>query len=90
MEYDLSECEEVTPTILRGVKKGGQRISVVIRPSDNGKVIIYYPSERNYLDHAFTTELWVEDGQSDPQQLTLGKILKMTGIIKFPVNESSK
>ncbi len=90
-EYNLDNTHNVADTIIAGVKKDGQDISIITRPSDGGVVIIYYDIERDVLDYdASTTELWVEDGNSEPKQLTLGSILKMTGIIKFPVNESNK
>ena len=31
------------------------------------------------------SELWIEDGKSRPRQLTLGEILKNTGIKRIPV-----
>jgi len=30
-------------------------------------------------------ELWVEDGKSEPERMTFGKILKLTGVNKIPL-----
>jgi hypothetical protein len=83
-QYDLTEMEEVAKTIIGGIRKDGLEIHVVIRPSDNGEVIVYYNSEKDTLDFA-NAELWVENGVDVPKLLTLGKILKNTGINKIPV-----
>jgi hypothetical protein len=86
-EYNFDDYQElVSPTVI-GVEKNGQEILIVMRPSDGNKVIIFYDEERDLLDSRKVAELWVEDGRSEPKLLTLGKILKMTGIIKFPVND---
>lgn len=83
-EYDCSEIEELATTVLGGIKKDGLLIHVVVRPSDNGEVIVYYSSEKDTLDYA-NAELWIENGIDKPRLLTLGKILKNTGINKIPV-----
>jgi hypothetical protein len=85
--YDCSELEEVATTVIGGIKKDGLNIHVVIRPSDNGEVILYYNSEKDTLDYIDETnaELWIDDGVNDPRHLTLGKILKTTGITRIPV-----
>lgn len=89
--YNLENAQHTGDTIIAGVKKDGQDITIITRPSDGGFVIIYYDNERDVLDYdASIAELWVEDGNSEPEQLTLGRILKMTGIIKFPMNESEE
>jgi hypothetical protein len=83
-EYDCSDSEALAPTVIGGIKKEGRSIYIVIRPSDNGQVIIYYGSEKDVLDSA-DAELWIDNGKDDPRHLTLGKILKKTGINKIPV-----
>ena len=83
-EYDCSDWEEIATTVIGGVKKNEVPIYLVIRPSDNKEVIIYYGSERDILEQA-DTELWIEDGISTPIILTLGKILKNTGINRIPL-----
>lgn len=83
-EYDCTEWEEISSTVIGGVLKEGELISIVVRPSDNGSVIIYYGAEKDALDYG-RSELWVEDGKANPIHLTLGKILKFTRINKIPV-----
>lgn len=82
--YDLSQLDETTaPTILAGISKGGEHISIVARPAYNGEVIIYYGSERDILDYE-PSELWIDDGVA-PRKISLGHILKRAQIIKFPI-----
>lgn len=83
-EYDCTDAEELATTILGGIKKDGIPIHIVTRPSDNGTVIVYYNSEKDTLDFE-NSELWVDDGFSEPKKLTLGRILKTTEINKIPV-----
>lgn len=83
-QYDLQEMDEVAKTVIGGIRKDGLEIHVVVRPSDNGEVIVYYTSEKDTLDYA-NAELWIENGVDVPILLTLGKILKNTGINKIPV-----
>lgn len=85
-EYDCSDWEELATTVIGGVEKGGQSIEIVIRPSDSGEVIIYYSSEKDTLDNP-SAELWIDNGIHNPQRLSLGKILKNTGINRIPVTE---
>lgn len=81
--YDLSQMDETALTVLAGVFKDGQSISIVVRPAYNGEVIVYYDSERDVLDYEHS-ELWIDDG-TQPRQITLGHILKKAQIVKFPV-----
>lgn len=83
-QYDCTELEELANTVIGGVKKDGLLIHIVVRPSDNGEVIVYYSSEKDTLDYA-NAELWIDNGIDEPRHLTLGKILKTTGINKIPV-----
>lgn len=83
-EYDCSEQEELAPTVIGGVKKKGLPIHIVVRPSDNGQVIIYYNSEKDSLDYE-NAELWIDNDIDKPRHLTLGKILKITGINRITV-----
>lgn len=84
-DYDCSDLEETAPTILAGIIKNGVSIQIVTRPSDNGEVIIYYSSEKDTLD-SDNSELWVDNDINDPHILTLGRILKSTGINRIPIN----
>lgn len=82
--YDCSEIEELATTVIGGIKKDRLMIHVVVRPSDNGEVIVYYSSEKDTLDYE-NAELWIDNGIDSPKHLTLGKILKNTGINRIPV-----
>ena len=82
--YDCSELEELATTVIGGIKKEGLLIPIVIRPSDYGYVIVHYSSEKDTLDFV-NGELWIDNGVDVPRHLTLGKILKNTGINKIPV-----
>lgn len=84
-EYECEDIEQTAPTVLGGIIKNGQDISIVARPSDDGKIVIgYYESEIPVLE-LDGNELWYEDGQSEPKQLTLGVLLKKTEITRIPV-----
>ena len=84
-DYDCTDIEETAPTILAGISKNGIPIQIVTRPSDNGEVIIYYSSEKDTLD-SDNAELWVDNSSNNPHILTLGRILKSTGINRIPIN----
>lgn len=83
-EYDCTNIEELAKSVLGGITKNGVEVAIVIRPSDNGHVIIYYSSEKDILDYE-NAELWIDNGIDEPKHLTLGNILKKTGINKIPV-----
>ena len=86
-EYDCSNVHSVTfsaDSIIGGIKKNGEEIHVIARPSDNNEVIIYYKAEFDTLEYT-ESELWHEDGINKPEKLTLGKILKLTGFNRIPV-----
>lgn len=83
-KYDCNEMDEVSTTVIRGIKKEGVELSIVVRPSDYGKVIIYHGAEKDILDYEYA-ELWIDNGVDTPRHLTLGRILKNTGINKIPV-----
>lgn len=85
-EYDVSAPIEVTSTIFI-IKKYGKEIALITRPSDYGQVILYYGAEKDILDFEKEYELWVEDGTTIPQQITFGKMLKLTGINRIPLRE---
>lgn len=83
-DYDCTDIDELATTVLGGIKKNGVDVHIVIRPSDNGQVIVFYSSEKDTLDYA-NAELWIDNGKDNPRHLTLGTILKTTGINKIPV-----
>ena len=85
-DYDVSDPIEVTNTIFI-IKKYGKEMILIMRPSDYGQVILYYGAEKDTLDFEKDYELWVEDGKEKPQQITFGKMLKLTGINRIPLKE---
>jgi hypothetical protein len=82
-EYDCTNWTEQDITVIDGVKKNNFPINLVIRPSDGGQVIFYYPTEKDALENPYC-ELWTDNG-IDQQILTLGKIIKKNKIQKFDV-----
>lgn len=82
--YDLSNVYPVSETIFV-IQRYGKEIYLLARPSDGGEVRIYYPEEQDILDYSKDWELWVEDGVSQPQKLSFGKIIKLAGINRIPL-----
>lgn len=82
--YDCSEMEELSNTVIGGIKKRNVDIHIVVRPSDNGEVLIYDRAEKDILDYE-NAELWIDNGKDKPKYLTFGGILKMTGINRIPL-----
>jgi len=83
-DYDCSDYEELSSTVIGNIKKHGQAQVIVVRPSDNRQVIIYYGSEKDSLAYD-NAELWIDDGKSSPRHLQLGEIIKNTGITRIPL-----
>lgn len=85
--YDCSKAFNMTESIIGGILKEGNEIIIVTRPSDGNKVILYYTSEFDVLEYV-DSELWCTDGESIPQQITLGQLLKQTEINRIPINKT--
>ena len=83
-EYDCNNHYIIAESVIGGIKKNGNGITVVARPSDSDFILLYYTSEFDVLEYV-DAELWCEDGLHAPKQLTLGQLLKKTGINKIPV-----
>jgi len=83
-EYDCQNSYEIASSIIGGITKNGNEITVVARPSDNEKVILFYTSEFDVLEYV-DAEFWYEDGINLPKQITLGQLFKKTGINRIPV-----
>lgn len=60
-------------------------IRIVIRPSDYQKIIFYYDEELEALDD-YAYQLWTDDGEKQ-RMVTLGDLLKTTGISKIPLTK---
>jgi len=86
-DYDCKGWHELGETYIVGIKKWGNPIKIIVRPSDNRKIIFYYPEEKQVLS-GVNSELWVEDDISKPRQVTLGDVLKIEAIdhIDLPVD----
>ncbi len=84
--YDLSNITKVAPTIYI-IKKDKKEIYLLARPSDGGEVRLYYETEKDILDYSKDWELWVEDGKKDPEKITFGKMIKLTGINRIPLTK---
>lgn len=83
-EYDISGIQQVSNTIFI-IKKSGKQIYLLARPSDGEEFRIFYKTEKDVLDYSMDWELWVEDGRSEPQKITFGKIVKLTGLNRIPL-----
>lgn len=66
------------------VKKDDIDTRIVVRPSDNDKIIFYYEQEVAAVDDT-AYELWTDDGQGNTRMITLGDIIKTTGISVIPL-----
>ena len=83
-EYNLEDSVDVHKTIFTA-RKDGKEIYIIARPSDYDEVILYYGAEIDTLDYTQDFELWVENGKSQPEKLTFGKILRLTGVNRIPL-----
>lgn len=84
-EYDCSNYYIVAESIIGGITKNGNEITVIARPSDNKEVILYYTSEYDVLDYV-DAEFWCEDGKNVPMRISFGQILKETSINRIPLD----
>lgn len=65
-------------------KKNGVDIRIVVRPSDDDKIIFYYEQEVAAIDDT-NYELWTDNGDGNTRMITLGDIIKTTGISVIPL-----
>ncbi|MFE4706894.1 sacsin N-terminal ATP-binding-like domain-containing protein [Peribacillus simplex] len=82
--YTIENKNELSRTVYGGIEKHGKPIKIVVRPSDNNMIILFYPSELEVLDDE-DYELWIDNGEDIPKMLTFGDILKTTGIRVIPL-----
>lgn len=83
-EYNCTNYYEIAKSIIGGISKNGNDLTIVARPSDNEEVLLYYTSEFDVLEYV-DAEFWCEDGINPPKQITLGQLFKKTGINRIPV-----
>ena len=87
--YDLNNSAEIHKTIFTA-SINGREIYVIARPSDYDEVILYYDAESETLDYTKDFELWVDNGKTNPEKLTFGRILKLTGVNRIPLRRIVK
>ncbi|MBP1153644.1 MULTISPECIES: hypothetical protein [unclassified Paenibacillus] len=66
-------------------KYNGRDVRIIIRPSDNQHIIFYSDQELEALDD-IEYQLWTDDGNKQ-RLVTLGDILKTTGISRIPLKK---
>lgn len=76
--------EKYSDTVFPAKYKGND-IRIIIRPSDYQKIIFYYDEELEALDD-YAYQLWTDDGEKQGM-VTLGDLLKTTGISKIPLTK---
>jgi len=67
-------------------KKDDKDIRIIVRPSDYDKIIFYHDQELAALDDT-DYELWTDNERNDTRMITLGDILKTTGITMIPLRK---
>ncbi|TCT17123.1 hypothetical protein EDC18_101421 [Natranaerovirga pectinivora] len=65
-------------------KKNGADIRIVVRPSDDDKIIFFYEQEVAAMDDT-NYELWTNNDDGNTRMITLGDIIKTTGISVVPL-----
>ncbi|MCB2297946.1 sacsin N-terminal ATP-binding-like domain-containing protein [Clostridium tagluense] len=65
-------------------RKQDMDIRIVIRPSDDGKIIFYEDAELEALDDT-AYELWTDNEKGIVRMVTLGDLIKTTGISVIPL-----
>lgn len=85
-EYDYTTLEAIPGArTIFAIEKNGEEVYLIIRPSDYKQIIIFYDSEKDYLDYNKDVELWVDNDVDIPERITFGRILKVTGINRIPL-----
>lgn len=80
---EIWENEKYSKTVFPA-KKDNVEINIIIRPSDGDKIIIHDDAEFDVLDSR-NYELWTDNGIDTPRDITLGDILKTTGMNVIPL-----
>lgn len=83
-EYDCSGHFQIAPSIIGGITKNDIDVTIVARPSDDGKVLLYYTSEFDVLNYV-NAELWYEDGLNFPKKMSMGQLLENTEVNRIPL-----
>jgi len=84
-EYNVSNWEEESFTVIAGIEKNGFPVKLVIRPSDGNQVIIWYSEEYEALDaRNISAELW-HDNDVTQSNYSFAKFLRKTKTNRLPV-----
>lgn len=67
------------------IKKDDEELTIVIRPTDGDQIIFYGEGELEVLDST-KYELWTDNG-TEQRNITLGDLLKTTGITRIPLRK---
>ncbi|PGN45099.1 sacsin N-terminal ATP-binding-like domain-containing protein [Bacillus thuringiensis] len=78
------QAKKYTETIFPIIKDQNE-LTIVIRPTDGDQIIFYGEEELEVLDST-EYELWTDNG-IEQKIITLGDLLKTTGIIKIPLRK---
>src|SRR5690606_40598658 len=78
------KANQYTETIFP-IKKDDKELTIVIRPTDGDQIIFYSEGELEVLDST-VYELWTDNG-TEQKIITLGDLLKTTGISKIPLRK---
>jgi hypothetical protein len=81
--YNISNWKEESFTVISGILKNDREIKLVIRPADNGQIIIYYQNEFETLEKS-NAELWY-DNESEQGIYSFGRFLKKAKISRMPI-----
>lgn len=75
LDYDCAAWEPTyPPSVIGGVKRDGRDIPLVVRPSDDGFVVIFYDEEPQTLLKP-GAEFWCDDGINSPIMVSVGKVV---------------
>lgn len=77
--------KQYSDTVFKAIKNG-KEIRIIIRPSDQNKIVIYNDEELEALDDT-DYELWTDDDMNNTRMITLGDILKTTGVTLIPLRK---
>ncbi|MEI2358120.1 sacsin N-terminal ATP-binding-like domain-containing protein [Mesobacillus zeae] len=80
-EWQANQYKETIFPIL----KNGKELTLVVRPTDGDQIIFYDEGELEVLDST-DYELWTDNG-TEQKIITLGDLLKTTGITKIPLRK---
>ncbi len=81
--YNISNWNEESFTVIAGVLKNDREVKIVIRPGDNGQIIIYYANEFETLEKA-NAELWYDNG-AEQGIYSFGRLLRRANISRIPL-----